>query len=375
MPRTQGALVLKALATCLVLVLVLVLGACAASPPRKQDDPLSGLGQRLLHDYMQPRTRELRQRTTQLQAALAEYCARPDGARRRSVEEQFGDVVAAWAHVEFLRFGPLVEQNRSDNFFFWPDPRGVVQRQMRTLLSGADASLLQPGQLRQQSAAVQGIPALEYALYADDAGRVIAAQEAEGRYRCAFASTVAQNLARLATEIASAWDGNAPLAVEFARPAPDRAVYRSSREVATEALKAESTALHVARDQKLVPALGDDAAAARGTLLPLHRSGLTTRYLAAGTQALAQFHAAGHFDAALGEDKQWIDAGIRDELQRAQEDFADLKLPAAQALADAEQRDLLVHAGLVLANARTMVDEYLAPELGVNLGFNSLDGD
>ena len=139
MPRTQGALVLKALAACLVLLL----GACASSPPRGQDDPLAGLGQRLLVEYMQPRTRELRQHTTQLQAALAQYCARPDGARRKAVEEQFGDVVAAWAHVEFLRFGPLVEQNRSDNFFFWPDPRGVVQRQMRTVLSGADASLQQ----------------------------------------------------------------------------------------------------------------------------------------------------------------------------------------------------------------------------------------
>ncbi|MDQ2641762.1 MAG: imelysin family protein [Pseudomonadota bacterium] len=372
MPRIKGILVQHTLACCLALLL----GACASAPRNTPGDRLPGLGQRLLHDYMQPRTQALRQRTGQLQSALAEYCARPsDGARRAAAEEQFGNVVAAWAQVEFLRFGPLVEQNRADNFFFWPDPRGVVQRQMRSMLAGADASLLQPDQLRQQSAAVQGIPALEYALYADDAARVIAAGEAAGRYRCAFSSAVAENLVRLATQIAAGWSSDAPLAVEFARPAARHAVYRSSGEVATEALKAMSTALHVARDQNLLPALGEDAAASRGTLLPLHRSGLTTRYLAAGTQGLSQFHEAARFGAALGEDKQWIDVGIRDELRRAQEDFAQLQVPATQALADGSHRDLLVHAGLVLANARSMVDEYLAPALDVNLGFNSLDGD
>ncbi len=354
---------------------LLWLAACAAAPT-SQDGVLDGLGQRLLHEYLQPRTQDLRQRTIRLQAAMAAYCARPaDGAQRATVEARLGEVVAAWAQVEFLRFGPLVEQNRLEHFFFWPDPRGVVQRQVRSALAGADASLLQPVQFRQQSAALQGIPALEYALYADDGARVIAAGDAAGRYRCAFSSAVAENLAGLAVEIAAGWNSDAPLAMEFAQPAPRRTVYRSSREVATEALKALSTALHVARDQKLVPALGEDAGASRATLLPLYRSGLTTRYLASGVQALAAFHDAGRFGAALGEEQQWIDAAVRDELRRVQEDLAALQVPAADALAHAEQRDLLVHAGLLLANARSIVDEYLAPALGVNLGFNSLDGD
>lgn len=357
-------------------VLCLLLGACASTPQGATNVVMPGLGQRLLGEYVQPRTRELRQDTLQLQAAMAAYCAQPaDAGRRGAVEQQLGEVVDDWAHVELLRFGPLMEQNRLEHFFFWPDPRGVVQRQVRSVLAAADAGLLRAGQLQQQSAAVQGIPALEYLLFADEGARVIAAGEAAGRYRCALASAVADNLVRLAGEIAAGWSSDAPAAVEFARPAPTHAVYRSSGEVATEALKAMSTALHAARDQKLVPALGEDAAASRGTLLPLHRSGMTTRYLAAGTAALQQFHAAGRFGAALAGDEQWIDAAIRDELRRVQEDLAALQVPAAAALTDAGQRDLLVHAGLLLGNARSIVDEYLAPALGVNLGFNSLDGD
>jgi predicted lipoprotein len=359
----------------LLLPVLALLAGCAATPPASAP-VLPGLGQRLLHEYLQPRTGQLQQSTAQLQSSMQEYCARPgDAARRTRVEQQLGDTVASWASVEFLRFGPLVEQNRLEHFYFWPDPRGVVQRQMRTLLAAADPALLQASQLQQQSAAVQGLPALEYALYADDGARVIAGNAGDGQYRCAYVAAVAANLARLATEIAAGWEADAPFALEFAQPGPARSLYRSSAEVATETLKTLSTALHAIRDQKLVPALGENAGAARSSLLPLYRSELTTRYLAASIGALAEFHAAARFSSGLAPEEQWIDTAVADELRRAQDDLAALPMPASRALADEEQRELLVHASLVLANARAIVDEYLAAALGVNLGFNSLDGD
>ncbi len=333
------------------------------------------LGARLLREYIQPRTRALQTSATQTQTAVQGYCARPaDAARRALVERRLGELAEAWAHVELLRFGPLTEANRLEHFFFWPDPRAVMQRQLRALLAAADPALLAPDQLQQQSAAVQGLPALEYALYADDAAQSIAGGEA-GRYRCAWAAAVATNLARLAREIAAGWNGNAPSARELSRPAADNSIYRSRDEVATEMLKALSTGLHVLRDQKLVPALGASADQARGALLPLWRSALTTRYLAAGVDALAAFYAAGGLDAALPESDRWIDDSVRGELRRLRADFDQLDLPMSQALADATQRDLLIHAQLLLTNARSIVDENLAPALAVNLGFNSLDGD
>jgi hypothetical protein len=155
------------------------------------------------------------------------------------------------------------------------------------------------------------------------------------------------------------------LAQEFARPGASRQVYRSGTEVATEALKALSAALHVARDQNLVPALGETIAAARGTLLPLYRSGLTERYLAAGVEGLSAFHASGRFGSVLATDSTWIDQGIHAELGRVLADFADLDVPVSQAVADEAHRDLLVHVALLLANTRVMVDEYLAPALQV----------
>jgi predicted lipoprotein len=124
-----------------------------------------------------------------------------------------------------------------------------------------------------------------------------------------------------------------------------------------------------------VPAMGDTPAAARPALLPLYRSELTSRYLAAGMTALADFYATSQLGATLPPGEAWIDAAVRDELRRVLDDLAALQMPASRAVADPTQRDLLVHIALLLDNARAIVDEYLAPALGVNPGFNALDGD
>lgn len=356
--------------------LLLLLAGCVTTPAEPATDSLDGLGARVLRDYIRPHARALVESTARLHGAVDAYCAQPADAQRRArVERNLADVVGAWAGVELLRFGPLVEQNRLEQFFFWPDPRGVLQRQVRTLLAAADPALLQEGNLQAQSVATQGIPALEYVLHADEAPTRIAQGDASGRYRCEFAAAVSGNLARLAMEIDAGWNTSASLAAEFSRPSPRNDIYRSNTEVATEVLKALSTALHVARDQKLAPALGDDAATARGNLLPLHRAGLTAHYLASGAAALSQFVAAGEFGAALPADSAWVESNLREELQRVREDFEGLSMPVDRAVTDASERDAVLHAALLLANARAIVDEYLAPALGVNLGFNALDGD
>jgi predicted lipoprotein len=360
----------------LALLPAVALAACVPVASAPQVDRFSAVGRHVLRDYVQPQTRALTHATTDLVAQLRDYCRAPAAASLRlQMERQLAATVEAWARVEFLRFGPLVEQNRLENFFFWPDPRGVVQRQVRGLLAAAEPALLEAATLRQQSAAVQGLPGLEYALFADDAPALLAGATAAGRYRCAYAQAVAANLAQLAAQIEAGWRDGTPFAVELARPGPDRHVYRSGTEVATEILKALSTALHAARDQKLAPALGDGIATARGTLLPLHRSGLTSRYLTGQIRGLLDFHAASRLDAALPSGERWTAANLRAELARILEDFALLGMPAAQAVSHPDQRDLLVHAALLLENARGIVAEYLAPALGVNLGFNSLDGD
>lgn len=350
-------------------VLALFTGAAQAAMP-------ADLGQRLLVDYIRPATTQLAVASSELGHALPAYCAAPAAAPSRTVVEQrFAALVAAWARVEPLRFGPLLEDNRFERFFFFPDPRGVTLRQVQALLAAADPAALTAGALRSRSVAVQGLPALEYALYGNDAKTQIAADTTAGRYRCAYAVAVVANLSDIAEQIRKAWSPDGRIAREFAAPSATQALYRNTDEVATETLKALSTGWQYTRDIKLLPALGATPEAARGQRAPLWRSGLTQAALAASTTALLDFYSAARFGTALPADSRWIDDSLRSESVVAIADFQAVSLPFEQAVTDADSREHLVHAALVLKNIQAVVVEYLAPALSINLGFNALDGD
>jgi len=62
-------------------------------------------------------------------------------------------------------------------------------------------------------------------------------------------------------------------------------------------------------------------------------------------------------------------------LSSAAQTLRDVPVPLDAALASEEGRRLLMLASLTLKNAKAIVDENLAPALGVTIGFNALDGD
>ncbi len=350
----------------IVCCLTIALPAHAARLP-------ADLGQRLVRDYIQPATQRFAQQGEVLQTALKTYCEKPaDTQRRAAVEKQFGATVEAWAGIEFLRFGPLQQQNRLERIFFFPDPRGVTLRQIQALLASKDESALDAQALRGRSVAVQGLPALEFLLYGS--GATFSGDDA-GRYRCALAVAIAGNVRQLGLEVATAWRDNNGIAAEFATPSEQRSLYRSHGEVATETIKTLSTGLQFTRDMKLLPALGDSAEKANGRRAPLWRSDLTTRSLKANVRGLLDFYRAANLAAQLPEAERWIDDTLQSEGRFAIADLDAVTQPFEQAVGGGDDREALHHAALVLKNMQAVVVEYLAPGFGINLGFNSLDGD
>lgn len=334
------------------------------------------LGRKLLDNHIRPATSGLVDAAHGLERALRPYCEQPrDRDLRATVEARFSALVAAWSRAEVLRFGPLIEDNRFEKFFFFPDPRGVTLRQVQALLAAGEPQRIGAEPLRNDSVALQGIPALEYALYGGNAAAQIEADAAAGRYRCAYAQAIAANLHRLAIELQAGWARDAAIAREFAAPGPARSIYRSRQEVATEVLKALSTALQYVRDSKLLPALGDDVDSARPRRAPLWRSDQTTAALAANLDSLLALYDASGLATALAADQQWIDGNVRAEAANAIAALEAVTPPFEQAVADDGARARLVEAALVIKNLQSTIVEYLAPALGVNLGFNALDGD
>ncbi|MGB3819755.1 imelysin family protein [Achromobacter pulmonis] len=330
------------------------------------------LGERLAQGYARPAAAGMAEAAGKLEGALATWCAKPDAAGARTVEDGFAGLALAWARLEPLRFGPLVQANRYERLAFWPDTRGVMPRQVQAVIAAQDAGLLKPGALSGRSVAVQGLPALEYVLYGEPA-LLRQTGAPTFAYACGYARAVSANVAAISREVAQAWDGKAGFGRQFARPQADNDLYRDPQEVAAEAMKALSTGLQLARDVKLLPVLGAAADDARPRRAAFWRSGLSMRTLAAGLDGLAAFYTAGGYALPKGED--WMAQAVLGELRSAARTLREVPAPLEQALTDTEGRRLLGLAALTLKNAKAIVDQDLAPALGVTIGFNALDGD
>ncbi len=355
-----------------VIKLAAAVALTAAAPWAAAAGLPADLGERLARDYARPAVAKMAEAASALDGELRGWCAQPAAAGAARVGEAFEKLALAWTGVEILRFGPLVQANRYERLAFWPDTRGVMPKQVQALIAAQDEALLAPGALAGRSVAVQGLPALEYVLYGEPG--LLGQSGAPGfAYACGYARAVAANVAAISRDVARAWSAEGDFGRQFARPQAGNDLYRDPQEVAAEAMKALSTGLQFARDVKIAPVLGDSAAAARPKRAAFWRSKLSTRLLAANVDGLKAFYLAGAYPLPAGD--AWMDASMRGELGSIAQTLRAVPVPLEEALAQEEGRRLLTLAALTLKNAKAIVDQDLAPALGVMIGFNALDGD
>ena len=141
---------------------------------------------------------------------------------------------------------------------------------------------MKPGALAKQSAAVQGLPALESLLFSGKAALLLPAPPEP--FRCKLAVAVAENMHTIAGEVVAGWQGDKSWATLLENPAADNPVYRTHTEAMTEILKAILTGIEQVRDQRLLPALY-----AKASRAPYNASQQALAYIGASAEALQRF--------------------------------------------------------------------------------------
>ena len=181
----------------------------------------------------------LQEATGELGPALGDLCAVPTASTSdRPCAHAFAATIDAWAGVDFLRFGPMAQEGRYERFAFFPDVHGTGARQLRRFLAPQDEALLKPGALAGQSAAVQGLPALESLLFSGNEGaprrrrRPSRSAARSPRRSPSNMHAIADGSARRAGRATTSW------ATLIENPGPDNPVYRTHAEAMTEILKA-----------------------------------------------------------------------------------------------------------------------------------------
>ncbi len=348
-----------------------VVALTAASPAAGAD--VGAVTEAVIVSHIQPSYERLASEFDLLTLAIDDLCTAPGAPALAAARAAFGEAVAAWSRIAHIRFGPVAEDNRYERIHFWPDRRGIGVRQTRRLIAAADETLLDPARLMQQSVAVQGLGALEIALF--DAGADDLAAPGSDGYRCRYAHAVALRLAATASAVDRAWADDEGFAMSLRRPGPDNPLYRDDDEVLAEYVGTLAQGFEALRDLKLIPVLGADAATARPGLAVFRRSQLGRRAVVAELAGLAHMFEVSGLGLALSDDDRWMGAGALFEFRNATRTLDAMAADLGVEVADVDGRGRLTYLVIVMRSLQRLIGEQIATALGLTMGFSSLDGD
>ncbi|OCX66694.1 hypothetical protein BFP70_00595 [Thioclava sp. SK-1] len=264
----------------------------------------------------------------------------------------------AWLGVQHVRLGPVEENGRALAISFWPDPKAIGRRQLRTLLSGHDPQFLTPEGISAGSVAVRGLFALDTLLHGDMAD--------DGTYACDLRRAIATDLADMAGDISAAWvDGFDQMLL--APGTGGNTLYLDSSEARQALFTQLVSGLEFNATARLGRPLGtfDHPRPERAELIEtgrsLHNLRLSMQALHAYAQSLAQgLGAIPDTEAAFARSFDLID------------DFDD---PVFASVADPMAR---LRVEIIQQQIQAIVENVeveLGAVLGVTTGFNAADGD
>lgn len=325
-----------------------------------------------IDDYIRPGYAHLAEAAGVMDAAMETLCAETSPAHLTAARDAFEDVVLAWSGIEYVRFGPVMEENRVERMLFWPDRRGIALRQIQGILAEKDETATDPASLAGKSVAVQGLNALEFVLFgsgAESLGR------SEGGFRCRYGSAVAGNIETIAAAVSDGWGASDGIAGRMTAPAPDDPAYRSDTDALQEILGILVDGTEALRDLKLKPPLGENIDDANPNAWIYRRSGLAKPSIAANFDGLETAFTASGIAGLFRPEQQYLKDSVAFEFENAERALGAIQKPLPEAVQDPDGYGRLAYLVIVTQSLQSLFAEQISPALGLSTGFSSLDGD
>ena len=355
---------------------LLALGlACAIARPAFPASPQdkADVVRAAIENHIRPAYAAFHASTGALAAAVTELCAKPGGPSLAQARDAFAGAVKAWSFIEFVQFGPVREDNRLEKILFYPDRRGIGLRQIQALLAKPDPAELAGNGMAGKSAALQGLPALEFLLHGTGAEAL--AEPGEGGWRCQVGRAIAANLDANAGALVTGWGIDGEIVRLLTHPGGANPLFANKDEALAAILKVLPNGYELIAETRLAPFLGEDAGQAKAKAAIWWRSGLTAdalRQNVLGLQALAE--ASGALDQLAGV-SAYAATNLPFETGAALGYLDRLEQPAPQAAATEQGHTLLSLVQTGARNLREVATTGILGGFGLAAGFSSLDGD
>ncbi len=348
------------------LVMTIAAAVMLAEPVRATEmQSHFALVQTALEKHVVPAFENLNKNASRLPYAVAQICETGTDGSREEFGSAFRDTVFAWAAVEFLRFGPMTEGGRRERMSFWPDPRGIMNRQLRQLIASADLKAIQDGAIAKQSAAVQGLPALEVLMTDKDVPLGLGEASA---FRCKYAAALAANISAMAQQLFDGWTKPGGWRDKMLRPGSDNDTYKEPQEAASELVKALLVGFQLIADGEVKPRLDANSTFSG----PYAKANLSKGYFEAGVLSLEKLYDSMDLEGYLPEEKDWVKnwAGGAWRTMKASDGAGGRGVGVAKGDAPPRRKVFDMNSGL-----RKLVFGEISVAAGLTVGFNELDGD
>ncbi len=321
--------------------------------------PLPALAQPSLMEtavngHIIPRYQAVADTAEALEQAALQDCALTSAPLRAAYHTGFD----AWVGVTHLRFGPSEEENRAFAMAFWPDKKGFTAKALDRLI----ASQQPLENYSQTSIAGRGFFALDMLLYDPRFA------DADADYTCRLVQAITADISDMADAILQDWQAEYGdyLITAGSETNP---VYLSESEGIQELFKAVLTGMEFTQAQRLGRPMGSFERP-RPNRAEARRSGRSQRNIIVALQASAELAniLTAHVGGGLG---QQVDAGLALSLRLAQ----NLDDPILVGVATVNGRFRAEALQSSIISSMTLITDEFGPALGVNPGFNALDGD
>ncbi len=198
--------------------------------------------------FIRPGYRDFHLAAGVLDERMDELCNQPSPAALDVAKASFANAARAWAHIEIVRTGPAIEENRFERILFYPDRKSTGLKQVQALLAEPDEAATRVTALKDKSVAMQGFGALEFVL-AGTGSESLATPE--GSFRCRYGRAVAQNIGQIAAELVALWDLPDGVQQDWKEPGPDNPLFRNEQEAMTALLGILVHGAEMLRDQRI----------------------------------------------------------------------------------------------------------------------------
>lgn len=341
--------------------LILVAGL-AHTAPHSPDWPR--FNHHAVQQHVLPRYDQLDQAAAALAQSSADLCLTPSDQTLQQAREDWQQSMQAWQGIQHVQFGPVQFLMRNFGLQFWPDRKNIGARQLRQALASDqpyDAEFF-----RHASVSIQGFPALERLLFADNT----LDQLQHGRH-CELTQAIAGHVAQISHAIHSEWQAQAP--DEF----PTKQDADTAAELAVELLASLVEPIEAIRDSKLLKPMGESAAVARPKLLESHRSGYSLANIRSNLTALDDLYQGTEpsVDELLKQaGAAKLAAAIRTRFATIERKLSQITSPLKIAITQPAPHAELVEVAAELKQLSEQLDSAM-DVLDIQLGFNSRDGD